>query len=692
MSRVGVLAVQGAFVEHERVLEDLGAECFEIRKAADLDRAPDALVIPGGESTVMGKLIRDLGMIGRLRDMVLDGTPVLGTCAGMILLARDVEGGERHLATMPIGVRRNAYGRQLGSFSTRADFAGLGEIPLEFIRAPAVTSVGDGAEALSVLDRVPVAVRCGNQIATAFHPELTGDPTVHRYFLDLVRSRASFPSILNKSARIGANMETIDGAWRFEPARRLMDCSSPEFDLRRAAALAEDAANEGDADARYLCGLLLYLGEGGEVPDEATARDLFSLAAASGHQSSSIVSEEIGRNAPEVQRPLMELRLRGEERDTAACAELFEAYDRGDSRVRKSHAEAVRFYTVCAEAGDAVAQRAIGWMIFKGKGVPKDFELGMKWLREAAANGDASAMYRLGQIHDEGQGDTEPDLKTAVKWYEAASDAGDRDAQFAFGCICASPKNRWSSDARAAELFEKAAEQGHAEAAYQLGMMLAYGQGIDRDPSRAAYWLERACEGGYQQAMVDYANMCFEGRVLPQNYATAAKWFTTAADQCNGYAQYALGCMYGSGYFFEQDDGKAVEYFRSAAEGSEPNSQYCLGCMLYEGRGCAKDPEEAAMWFDQAAEQGHPGAMSFLGMLKITGTRTEKDVEGGLKLLQDTADAGYFEAQYYLGKLYYEGEVVKRNIPKAKRLLGMAARQGDPDAAALLERMKAGRR
>lgn len=190
MSRVGVLAVQGAFAEHERVLRDLGAECFEIRKPSDLDRRPDALVIPGGESTVMGKLLRDLGMFDRLREMISAGTPVLGTCAGMILLADRVEGGITHLATMPIAVRRNAYGRQLGSFSSSADFAGLGEIPLEFIRAPMVTSVGPGAEVLCSLDGVPVAVRCGDQVACAFHPELTGDATVHRYFLDIAE-RAS---------------------------------------------------------------------------------------------------------------------------------------------------------------------------------------------------------------------------------------------------------------------------------------------------------------------------------------------------------------------------------------------------------------------------------------------------------------------------------------------------------------------
>lgn len=182
MSAIGVLALQGAFREHEDVLSDLGAECFEIRKRADLDRPMDGLVIPGGESTVMGKLIRDMGMAGPLRAKIEGGMPVLGTCAGMILLAEDVVGGTPCLGTMPVTVRRNAYGRQLGSFSARGDFCGR-EIPLEFIRAPAVVSVGEGVSVLCEHDGLPVAVGYGNQIATAFHPELTDDRTVHSMFL-----------------------------------------------------------------------------------------------------------------------------------------------------------------------------------------------------------------------------------------------------------------------------------------------------------------------------------------------------------------------------------------------------------------------------------------------------------------------------------------------------------------------------
>ena len=190
MTSVGILAVHGAFREHEDVLSDMGAECFEIRRRTDLDRAFDAIVLPGGESTVMGKLLRDLGMFDPLRAAVLGGTPVLGTCAGMILLAREVEGGASHLATMPVSVRRNAYGRQLGSFSSEGEFLGR-RIPLEFIRAPAVTSVGEGTEVLCTCGGVPVAVRYGNQMATSFHPELTSDRTVHAAFLGMARRSAT---------------------------------------------------------------------------------------------------------------------------------------------------------------------------------------------------------------------------------------------------------------------------------------------------------------------------------------------------------------------------------------------------------------------------------------------------------------------------------------------------------------------
>ncbi|MBR4226322.1 MAG: pyridoxal 5'-phosphate synthase glutaminase subunit PdxT [Candidatus Methanomethylophilaceae archaeon] len=184
---VGVLALQGAFAEHEAVLDRLGEEWFEIRSPEGLRKGMDGIILPGGESTVQGKLLRDLGMMDELRAMIRGGLPVLATCAGMILLAERIEGdGAVHLGTMPVTVRRNAYGRQLGSFDARGSFGGIGDVEMRFIRAPFLTELRDGAEALSVVDGNVVAARFGNQVATAFHPELTDDDRVHRYFLDIL--------------------------------------------------------------------------------------------------------------------------------------------------------------------------------------------------------------------------------------------------------------------------------------------------------------------------------------------------------------------------------------------------------------------------------------------------------------------------------------------------------------------------
>lgn len=186
--RIGVLALQGAFIEHEKMLRELGADCFEIRQLRDISGQIDGIVIPGGESTVQGKLLRELGIIEPLRKMIRNGLPVFGTCAGLILLAKSIDGGEPpHLAVMDITAKRNAYGRQLGSFSTEGEFQGIGRIPMTFIRAPYISSA-DGAEILAAVDGKSVAARQGNILVTAFHPELTSDARVHGYFLDMVRA------------------------------------------------------------------------------------------------------------------------------------------------------------------------------------------------------------------------------------------------------------------------------------------------------------------------------------------------------------------------------------------------------------------------------------------------------------------------------------------------------------------------
>lgn len=200
--QIGVLAVQGAFIEHEYILQSLGAEVFEIRQLRDLDRPLDGLVLPGGESTVQGKLLRDLGLFEQLKKKIQEGLPVLATCAGAILLAEKIVGENKvHFATLPAIIRRNAYGRQLGSFFTENEVAHVGKVPQTFIRAPYFESVGNGVEILSRTSSTNitsganaeaanaaqiVAVKYRNQIALSFHPELNSDTSIHRYFLKLV--------------------------------------------------------------------------------------------------------------------------------------------------------------------------------------------------------------------------------------------------------------------------------------------------------------------------------------------------------------------------------------------------------------------------------------------------------------------------------------------------------------------------
>lgn len=187
MSEIGILAVQGAFLEHEQALSRLGVPWRELRQKKDLEAPLGGLILPGGESTVMGKLLRELELFSPLREAIQNGLPVFGTCAGLILLASRLQDGERpHLATMSISARRNAYGRQLGSFHMEEEFRGIGKVPMTFIRAPYIEQAWGNAEILAAVDGKSVAARQGNQLVTAFHPELTDSLLLHRYFLEMV--------------------------------------------------------------------------------------------------------------------------------------------------------------------------------------------------------------------------------------------------------------------------------------------------------------------------------------------------------------------------------------------------------------------------------------------------------------------------------------------------------------------------
>ena len=186
--KVGVLALQGAFARHSEVLTGLGVVPLEVRTPGDLD-AVDAMVVPGGESTTMSMLLDSSGLRPSLAERLADGLPVLGTCAGMILLAVRVTDGrddQRSFGAIDIDVRRNGYGRQVDSFEDQLSVMGLdGPFHGVFIRAPVVERVGQDVEVLATVDGVPVLCREGAVLVSSFHPEMSGDGRIHERFLDL---------------------------------------------------------------------------------------------------------------------------------------------------------------------------------------------------------------------------------------------------------------------------------------------------------------------------------------------------------------------------------------------------------------------------------------------------------------------------------------------------------------------------
>lgn len=186
--KVAILALQGAFYEHEKMLDKLNIEYFEIRNKEDLKKSMDAMILPGGESTAMGKLLIDLDLMDDIKAKIKEGLPVFGTCAGMILLAKNLSNDDRkHIALMDITVKRNAYGRQLGSFETIEEFENIGKVPMVFIRAPYIEKVGENVKVLSKVDGNIVAAREKNMLVCSYHPELTENTKVHEYFINMIK-------------------------------------------------------------------------------------------------------------------------------------------------------------------------------------------------------------------------------------------------------------------------------------------------------------------------------------------------------------------------------------------------------------------------------------------------------------------------------------------------------------------------
>ena len=183
--KIGVFALQGAFIEHINALKRLGTDCVEIRNSEDIIGV-ERLVLPGGESTVQGKLLHKTGLFERAKNLIDQGMPTLATCAGLILLASSLSNDENtYLSTLPMTVKRNAFGRQLGSYEERGKVLGFEDFPMVFIRAPYIESTDKAVDTIAISKDHIVGVKYKSQIALSFHPELTNDLRLHKYFLSI---------------------------------------------------------------------------------------------------------------------------------------------------------------------------------------------------------------------------------------------------------------------------------------------------------------------------------------------------------------------------------------------------------------------------------------------------------------------------------------------------------------------------
>lgn len=185
--KIGILALQGAFLEHKKILDKLGVTSIYIKGKSQLEEI-DGIILPGGESTAMGKLMREFDLLEPLKEKIINGMPVFGTCSGLILLAKKLANDDTvHLGVMDIVVKRNGYGRQLGSFQCLGSIKGIEKkIEMVFIRAPYVEVVGEGVEVIGEVEGKIIAVKEKNMLGISFHPELTEDTTLHKYFLNMI--------------------------------------------------------------------------------------------------------------------------------------------------------------------------------------------------------------------------------------------------------------------------------------------------------------------------------------------------------------------------------------------------------------------------------------------------------------------------------------------------------------------------
>jgi TPR repeat protein/serine/threonine protein kinase len=336
--------------------------------------------------------------------------------------------------------------------------------------------------------------------------------------------------------------------------------------------------------------------------------------------------------------------------DPRAQFDLGLKYFNGDG-VTQSDTEALRWWRLAAEQGDAWAQSHLGLMYVEGRGVGQSDTEAVRWLSLAAQQGDTKARSNLGSMYVEGRGVPQSDTEAVRWWSLAADEGGDASAQLALGLMYATGRGVLQSDTDAVRWFRRSAEHGNSDALFYLGFMYAQGRGVAQSDSQAVIWYREAAEQGHAAAPANLGLMYIEGRGVAQSVTEAARWLSLAAERGHAEAQFSLGLMYAEGWGVGQSDTEAVKWYRSAAEQGEAQAQTNLGVMYANGRGVAQSDAEAVQWFRMAADQGDSAGQARLGMMYALGLGVGRDEGQALHWLELAAAQGNSEAQVFLDEM-----------------------------------------
>ncbi len=409
----------------------------------------------------------------------------------------------------------------------------------------------------------------------------------------------------------------------------------------------------------------------------------------SGRDSDAESSKEVNRDRAETasgdRRDVATTDLVGlaEAGDAHAQSSLGDMYLSGRG-VERNYDEALKWLRKAADQDDADAKVDLGIMYSKGWGVPQDYLDALQWFYQAGSKGNRDGQYHLGIVYLRGEGVTS-DYTLALDWLRKAVAHGSRDAEFELGRLYRDGIAVERNPAAALDWLGKAAAQGSTQAKYELGKLYLLGEGVTQDNTRASQWFLKAAADGDAQAQNALAYMYQQGQGVAQDYNEALKWYRAAARQGDAKAQLNLGLMYENGDGIAQDFGQAVRWYRSAASQGDSIAEANLGQMYSKGRGVPRDYDQALQWFLKAAAQGNAEAQYALGSMYDNGRGLDRNSILAALWYRKAAEQGSREAQYYLGYMYENGEGVSRDLAKALLWYRKAADRGEASATQKLK-------